>query len=436
MATQNINVRIVLKNGSAADVAESTLVALKGEPVAIIDTEKKTAVFRMGDGTTAIKDLPNSTMTPAEIEALINTKVGDGAVQTVALASGTKNGTLKLTVDGVATDNIAVTGLGSAAFTESSAYATAAQGKTADAAMPKAGGAFTGAVTVQTPTADMNPATKKYVDDTVSNSIAAADAMSFKGTIGTGGTETALPAEVKTGFTYKAVSAVTVAQGVSYTGAAVNAKIGDMIVGMSNGKWLVVPSGDENETFVKFSKTECTLTESSKTGTVIFAEGATKQVDTAIEAASKSVNVPTSAAVAAFVEGKNYVTTDNKVTNTLNTSTKFYVTGTTSATTNTGEQVFDTGVYVDTAAGTLVATALKGALTGNVTGNVTGDVSGNAGTATTLKTARNFSITGGATAAAVSFSGAGNVALNVTKVNTDVLTNGDNTLVLNGGSAA
>lgn len=436
MATQNINVRIVLKNGSAADVAASTLVALKGEPVAIIDTEKKTAVFRMGDGTTPIKDLPNSTMTPAEIEALISTKVGDGAIQNVSIESGTNNGTIKYTIDGVAHDNIVVTGLGSAAFTDSTAYATAAQGKTAEAAMPKAGGAFSGAVTVQAPTADMNPATKKYVDDTVANSISAADAMSFKGTIGTGGTETTLPAEVKTGFTYKAVSAVAVAQGVSYTGAAVNAKIGDMIVGMSNGKWLVVPSGDENETFVKFSKTECTLTEASKTGTVIFAEGATKQVDTTIDAGSSSANLPTSAAVAAFVEGKKYVTTDNKVTNTLNTSAKFYITGTTSDKTNTGGQVFDTGVYVDTAAGTLVATAFKGNLTGKVTGDVTGNVSGNAGTATALKTARNFSITGGATAAAVSFSGADNVALKVTEVNTDILKNGSNTLILNGGSAA
>lgn len=39
---------------------------------------------------------------------------------------------------------------------------------TANAAMPKAGGAFTGAVTVQTPTEDTNPATKQYVDTAVS----------------------------------------------------------------------------------------------------------------------------------------------------------------------------------------------------------------------------------------------------------------------------
>ena len=41
----------------------------------------------------------------------------DTGVHTVELAGGTNNGTLKLTVDGTATDNIAVTGLGDAAYT-------------------------------------------------------------------------------------------------------------------------------------------------------------------------------------------------------------------------------------------------------------------------------------------------------------------------------
>lgn len=44
---------------------------------------------------------------------------------------------------------------------------TALQG-TVDTLMPKAGGEFTGAITVQAPTGDMNPATKKYVDDAIS----------------------------------------------------------------------------------------------------------------------------------------------------------------------------------------------------------------------------------------------------------------------------
>lgn len=55
-------------------------------------------------------------------------------------------------------------------LTNASAFATAAQGTKADNAMPKAGGAFTGAVTVQAPTAEMNPATKQYVD-TVINAV-------------------------------------------------------------------------------------------------------------------------------------------------------------------------------------------------------------------------------------------------------------------------
>ena len=109
----------------------------------------------------------------ADLAEAVQTSLGkaDTALQShqiVTLASGTNNGTVKITVNGTATDNVAVKGLKSAAYTESSAYATAAQGTKADDAMPKAGGAFTGAVTVQAPTAEMNPATKQYVDTAIS----------------------------------------------------------------------------------------------------------------------------------------------------------------------------------------------------------------------------------------------------------------------------
>lgn len=62
---------------------------------------------------------------------------------------------------------------------------------------------------------------------------------------------------------------------------------------------------------------------------------------------------------------------DTKVTNTASATTKAYITGTTSSTTNTGTQVFDPGVYLDTTAGTLVATTFKGALSGNATSATT-----------------------------------------------------------------
>ena len=76
--------------------------------------------------------------------------------------------------------------------------------------------------------------------------------------------------------------------------------------------------------------------------------------------------------------------TDTKVTNTLATTTKAYITGTTSATTNTGTQVFDTGVYLDTTAGALVATNFTGDLTGNAdtATKATEDASGNTITTT------------------------------------------------------
>lgn len=363
----------------------------------------------------------------------------DTAVQSVSVASGTNNGTIKLTVNGKATDNIAVKGLGSAAYTASGAYATAAQGTKADNAMPKAGGTFTGAVTLAAdPTDALQPTTKQYVDAKISSSIAASDAMVFKGTLGTNGTATALPtSSVVVGDTYKVITQVSVAADNSYTGAAVTAKVGDLVVAMSKDpKWIVVPSGDEIVTTVKYSTTTQNLTTSAQSGAITVGEAATKQVDSSIGAASTSTKLPTSAAVAKFVEGKGYTTTDQKVKNTLNTTAKAYVTGTTSATTGIGEQVFDTGVYLDTTAGKLVATTFAGALQGNATTATSAAAcTGNAASATKLAASRNFSLTGGAVADAVAFNGGGNVALSVKSLNTDYLTNGANTLILNCGTS-
>lgn len=51
---------------------------------------------------------------------------------------------------------------------------------------------------------------------------------------------------------------------------------------------------------------------------------------------------------------------------------------------------------------------------GGVTGNVTGDVSGNAGTATTLQTARTIGISGSVTGTATSFNGSANITIPAT----------------------
>lgn len=73
--------------------------------------------------------------------------------------------------------------------------------------------------------------------------------------------------------------------------------------------------------------------------------------------------------------------TNDKVTNIRNSTTKAYVTGTTSASTNTGGQIFDPGIYIDSTAGQLVATTFKGNLTGTAS-KATADASGNSITST------------------------------------------------------
>ena len=187
-------------------------------------------------------------------------------------------------------------------------YATAAQGTLADNAMPKSGGTFTGAVTLNAdPTANLHAATKQYVDTQLTNGIAASDAMVFKGTVGTGGTATSLPtSSVVVGDTYKAISAISIAAGSSWTGSAVSAKSGDLVVAMaSTPKWIVVPSGDETVTTLKYSTTTQNLTTSAQSGAITVGEAATKQVVTSIDS---TANLPTSSAVKTFVENKGYVT--------------------------------------------------------------------------------------------------------------------------------
>lgn len=116
--------------------------------------------------------------------------------------------------------------------------------------------------------------------------------------------------------------------------------------------------------------------------------------------------------------------TDEKVKSEVAATTKAYLVASTSNTTDTGTLVKDTDVYLDVVAGKLVATTFVGALTGN------------ASSATTLANSRNFSITGGATAAAVAFDGSANVELNVTSLDATKLNLADgDVLILNGGDS-
>lgn len=111
-------------------------------------------------------DKPVNGIPKADLASAVQTSLGkaDTALQThQTIATGSGNGTIA-----VAGKDVAVKGLLSAAYTESTAYATAAQGTKADNAMPKTGGTFTGPITLSgVPTDNMHAATKLYVDNKV-----------------------------------------------------------------------------------------------------------------------------------------------------------------------------------------------------------------------------------------------------------------------------
>ncbi len=332
---QNAFSKVVVGNTTVeADTATDTL-TLAGSNVTITpDVTNDKITIGVANGSTSEKGLVQLTdgvastststaATPAAVKkaydladtankaAAAAQKTADSKVGSVSLASGTNNGTVKLTVDGTATDNIAVKGLRSAAYTDSSAYATATQGKKADNAMPKSGGTFTGDVTLNAdPTANLGAATKQYVDSQITSKIAASDAMVFKGTLGTNGTITEVPTtNVVKGDTYKIITAGT------YAGSA--CKVGDLIIALTSGSpkatadnWAYVPSGNENETTISYSTTTQNLTTSAKTGSIILGEAATKQIDSSIASGSTSTKLPTSKAVAVLVDDQ--ITTVNK----------------------------------------------------------------------------------------------------------------------------
>ena len=149
-AEKNQNAFSNVKVGSTTVAADTTTDTIEfvGSNVTITpDATNDKITFTVADGSTSAKgllQLTNSTSststttaaTPNSVKSaydLANTAktnaataqaTADSKVSSVSLASGTNNGTVKLTVNGTATDNIAVKGLGSAAYTESSAYAT------------------------------------------------------------------------------------------------------------------------------------------------------------------------------------------------------------------------------------------------------------------------------------------------------------------------
>ena len=113
--------------------AETISTSLTGDyqPIPTVSAEGNIPVYDVSN------ILVDSGKSPADFATAAQGDKADSAVQNIVLSTGTANGTIKLTVDG--NDQTAsVFGLGSAAYTNSTAYATSAQGALADSALQTA----------------------------------------------------------------------------------------------------------------------------------------------------------------------------------------------------------------------------------------------------------------------------------------------------------
>ena len=165
MSTYNIK-KIQLPNGDICNLRDDEAARITDAQAAYNLAASKTA----NEGTVTSIALVAGTgisidsSTPITVSG-IRTITNSGVRSVSASAS---NGAISVNTNGTNSD-VFITGLKNAAFTNSSDYATAAQGVKADAAMPKSGGTFTGNVYLQAdPESNLQPATKQYVDNFVS----------------------------------------------------------------------------------------------------------------------------------------------------------------------------------------------------------------------------------------------------------------------------
>lgn len=168
-----------------------------------------------------------------------------------------------------------------------------------------------------------------------------------------GGTEVLTAHQTYTSFTGKPTSNQTPSFGGTFTIQQISQNTSGQVSGTD--RTVTIPSTIATNTAVGLVKPWYTHTAASTGPT-------TGNNATAVTVNAISTTAGKYYAVEGDSNGRLFVNvpwsdnnTDTQVTNTLNTSSKYYFTGTTSTSTNTGTQIFDTGVYSTAIAGELSA---------------------------------------------------------------------------------
>ena len=184
----------------------------------------------------------------------------------------------------------------------------------------------------------------KALSYTIAKSVPA-DA-NFSNTTYTAGTDLSLSG---TTFNHKA-SGITA--GTTGTSAATSGSTLAVPYVTYNAQGHLTAAGTHTHTVTGFVPTTTGVTHTAST--------AVGNTITPIYVASNGTATALSYTIAKSVPSNAVFTdTNNAVTNTLNTTTKAYITGSTNAATNTGGQIFDTGVYLTTTAGKFNANTLS-----------------------------------------------------------------------------
>lgn len=408
---------IIFRNNFMTVSEINPIILLNGETAIEIDNDEKVVRIKIGNNISTYSELPfykvgySDNIIDIINEALSHYNIG---AQSISISGGSENGTIKLKIDNSEYDNIKVTGLGSAAYTAISNYATSEQGIKADNAMPKTGGRFTGSVYLNNdPADDYEASTKHYVD--LKTSIKA-DSVVYKGTIGNNGTLREIPyLNVNSGDTYRIVSPLM------FNNNRLN--IGDLIVAKVNGPsilWEVIPS---NITTIKLSSTDVNVNNIEKSGSVVLGYAASKQVATDINTGSE--DLVTAKQVKDYISDLPNSISD-VVKTTPTTGEKIYITGTTSSIETTGTEKINTDVFINSNNQVESVTGFKGPLEGVAT------------KANELVHGIKTTLNGGATGISNTITGKnGNttMSISVRNIDTDYLVNGHTTLVLDCGNA-
>lgn len=211
-------------------------------------------------------------------------------------AQGSSNGTISMNINGTSTD-IAVKGLGSAAYTSSTTY------------VPISGGTMTGQL-------------KTSFKQAVAMGTYCASATTVAN----------LCEELR--FSSGTAGSANITEAYTKDGVTVAAK-------WYNFLWIPHRSGGENGNASGDNCNYGTLYLTGMTGSGFY------------------LLRYSSSAIAELKDIYKDNNTDVNVTNTLANTTKYYITGTSNNSTNTGTQVFDSGIYSTTTSGQLNATTYK-----------------------------------------------------------------------------